>query len=80
MTAARIGRLLEGPVTTVVTQLDEFVAVALPRREESSGLVWRLAREVDSSVVRQISEADVGDGIVVVFETVGTGSASIVFA
>jgi hypothetical protein len=56
------------------------VAVALPRQNASSGLVWRLARQVDPSVLRQVSEADVGSSVVVVFRALHTGSARVVFA
>ena len=42
--------------------------------------MWRLAREVDFRLACQVSEADVGDSVVVVFEIVGPGWTSIVFA
>jgi hypothetical protein len=42
--------------------------------------VWRLARAVDSSVLRQVSEADVGNSTVIVFRAIGSGSARIAFA
>ncbi len=80
MTAVPVGRLPRGAVTTVRTHLEALVAVALPRQEESSGLVWRLAREVNSNVVGQVAEADVGNSVVGVFEVVGAGKTSIVFA
>lgn len=80
MTAAPISRLPSGPVTTVQTQRDALVAVALPRQADSTGLVWRLAREVEGRVTRQIAEADVGESVVVIFEAVATGTASIIYA
>jgi hypothetical protein len=75
-----IGPLPKGPISTVQTSRAALVAVALPRQSEASGRVWRLARAVDPSVARQISEADVGGSVVVVFKAVGRGKATIVFA
>ena len=56
------------------------MAVALPRQAASKGLVWRIARPVDPAVLRQVSEADVGKNVIVVFSVVGKGNASVVFA
>jgi hypothetical protein len=75
-----IQKLPKGPVTTVVTHAGALVAVALPRPARSTGLVWRLARPLDPSVMRQVSEADVGPSVVVVFRAGRTGRATIVFA
>lgn len=73
-----IGPLPKGPVTTVTTPKGTLVAVALPRAK--NGLVWRLARRVDSSVLRQMWEADVGGSVVVVFRAKGVGTARVAFA
>jgi hypothetical protein len=54
--------------------------MALPRRSVRSGLVWGIARRVNARVVRQVSEADIGNSVVVVFKVAGSGRASIVFA
>jgi hypothetical protein len=59
---------------------NQLVAVALPHAPRQSGLVWRLARHYDSHIVRQISEANVGANILVVFKVVGRGNTSLVFA
>jgi len=75
-----VGPLPNGPVTTVKTSPNQLVAVALPKAGASTGLVWRIARRYDSTVVREVSEADVGANVVVVFKVVGRGSTSIVFA
>ena len=40
------------------------------------GLVWRIARPFDPAVLRQVSEADVGKNVVVVFSVVGMGATS----
>ena len=75
-----VGPLPKGPVTTVATQRGALIAVALPHADASKGLVWRIARPLNGAVLRQVSEADVGENVVVVFRIVGKGRASIVFA
>jgi hypothetical protein len=42
--------------------------------------VWRLARNVDQRVLRQVSEADVGTNVVIVYKAVGAGNVSVVYA
>jgi hypothetical protein len=78
--APPVGPLPPGPVTAVSTHKGELLAVALPRQAASTGLVWRLARPVNQKVARQISEADVGASVVIVYRLVGKGQASIVYA
>jgi hypothetical protein len=75
-----IGALPPGTVTTVSTERGSLVAVAVPKQKTSTGLVWRVARSVNGDVVRQVSEADVGSSVVLVFRAVGAGNASIVLA
>jgi hypothetical protein len=75
-----VGPLPAGPVSTTTTKPGLLVAVALARARQSSGLVWRLDRRYDAGVVRQVSEADVGGSVVVVFKVVGRGDTSLVFA
>lgn len=77
--ATPIGPLPKGPVTTIETARGSLVAVALPRQNPSTGLVWRVARRVDSRVLRQVSEAEVGASVVLVFRATGKGEASIRF-
>src|SRR5262245_60498466 len=67
-----------GPVSSVTTQTGQLVAIALPRK--ANGLVWRLARRIDPAVPRQVSEADVGASVVVIFRAAGRGTARVVFA
>jgi len=76
--APPVGRIPKGPVASVRTQEGQLVAIALPRKAD--GLVWRLARRVDPNVLRQVSEADVGRSVVVVFRATGRGTARVVFA
>jgi hypothetical protein len=75
-----IGTLPKGPRSSIASERGTLVAIALPRQKPSSGLVWRLARQVDPSVLRQVSEGEVGPSVVVVFRAVQTGSARVVFA
>ena len=63
-----------------LAQAQPMVAVALPHAAKHSGLTWRLARRDHTRVVRQISEADVGATVVLVFKVVGRGNTSLVFA
>jgi hypothetical protein len=76
-TAPPVGPLPKGPVTTIHTKAGSLVAVALPHR--SGGLVWRLARGVDAHVLRQVSEADVGKDVVVVYRAVAPGHVRLAY-
>jgi hypothetical protein len=75
-----VGPLPKGASSTFLTHRGWFVAVALPRQPKSTGLVWRIARPFDSDIVHQVSEADVGKNVVVVFNVSGRGTTSIIFA
>ena len=75
-----VGPLPAGPVSTITTKKGQLVAVALPHAGAASGLGWRVARSYNSRVVRQLSEADVGSSVVLVYKVVGKGSTSLVFA
>ncbi len=72
-----VGPLPAGPVSTIQTQKGELVAVALPHR--ANGRVWRIARPVNAKVVREVSEADVGNSVVIVFKAAGSGNATVSF-
>lgn len=72
-----VGPLPPGPSSTIETQKGQLVAVALPRR--TSGRVWRIARSYNSKVVRQVSEANVGGSVVLVYRVVGNGTTRLVF-
>ena len=74
-----VGPLPRGPVASVVTTRSALVAVALPRQSAASGLVWRSPR-VDPAVLVQVSEADAGSSVVVVFRARGRGDVRIAFA
>jgi hypothetical protein len=76
--APPVGPLPKGPVTDVTTPKGQLMAVALQR--QSNGRVWRIARSVNPGVLRQVSEANVGSSVVVVFRATGRGTARVVFA
>ncbi len=75
--APPVGPLPKGPITSVSTPKGTLVAVALPHQ---AGRSWRLARQVNARVLRQVSEADVGANLVVVFKALAPGRATVVFA
>jgi hypothetical protein len=51
------------------------VAVALPA--QPPGRVWRLKGSLNTRVVREVSEADIGKDVVVVFRAVGRGTTTV---
>ena len=73
-----VGPLPAAPSATIDVQHGELVALALPRR--SAGRVWRVARPFDSNVLRQVSEADVGSSVVLVFRARNAGRTTIAMA
>jgi hypothetical protein len=75
--APPVGTLPAGPVQTIAVARGQLVAVALPHR--AHGLTWRLARGVDAQVLREVSEADVGKHVVVVFAARGRGHATLAY-
>jgi hypothetical protein len=75
-----VGPLPRGPVSTITTGPSQLVAIALPHAAKKSGLVWRLARRYDPSIVRQTSEADVDTNVILVFKVLSHGKTSLVFA
>ena len=70
-----VGALPNGPTSTIQTQKGQLIAFALPKR--SAGRVWRIARKFDATVVRQVSEADVGNSVVLVFKATGSGTTTV---
>jgi hypothetical protein len=62
----------------VTTKAGELVAIALPHR--SGGRVWRIARPFDGSVLREVSEADIGSNVVIVFKAVRPGALTLSYA
>ena len=72
--APPVGPLPPGPVTAISTPKGSLVSVALP---SPAGKSWRLARAVSPSVLVQVSEANVGTSVVIVYRAVGRGSVSV---
>jgi hypothetical protein len=75
-----VGPLPAGPVSTTTTKPGLLVAVALVWAWGGFSLVLGIAPRYNAGVVRQVSEADVGGSVVVVFKVVGRGDTSLVFA
>lgn len=75
--APPVGPLPKGPLTIVSAQRGTLVAVALPHQK---GLSWRLARPVNQKVLREVSEADVGANVVIVYRALAPGRATVVYA
>jgi hypothetical protein len=73
-----IGPLPAGPVSSITAQRRELVAVALPQR--SGGRVWRLARPINDNVLHQVSEANVGASVVIIFRARGAGATTVSLA
>jgi hypothetical protein len=76
--AQPVGPLPAGPSDSIGTRLGQLVAVALPQR--SGGRVWRIAHSINPGVLQEVTEADVGDSVVVVFKATGAGSSTVSFA
>lgn len=72
-----VGPLPPGPTSTIQTHTGQLVAFALPKR--SGGRVWRVARAFDSGVLQQVSEANVGSSVVLVFQATGKGKTTVSF-
>jgi hypothetical protein len=77
--APPVGPLPPGQVTSVSTPAGSLVAIALPGQNASSGLVWRLARGVNTKMLRQVSERNVGRDVVVVYRAVGRGQGTVAY-
>jgi hypothetical protein len=75
-----VGPLPKPAVTAIATTKGSLVSVSLKAHTPSTGLVWRVARPVDTRVLRQVGEADVGPAVVLVFRVVGRGRTSITLA
>jgi hypothetical protein len=73
--APPVGPLPPGPTAQISTARGELFAVALPG--QPGGRVWRLKGSIDSRVVREVREADVGSTVVVVFKAVGRGTTKL---
>lgn len=73
-----VGPLPPGPSATLDFQRGELVALALPQRGD--GRVWRVARRFNAKVLQQVSEANVGSSVVLVFRARSAGRTTISLA
>ena len=73
-----VGALPTGPIINIEAPSGELVAIALPHR--SAGRVWPIARLYDGKVLRDVSQADVGSSVVLVFRAGGAGSTTVALA
>lgn len=76
-TAGPIGPLPPGPVTNISTPVGSLVSVALPKGAQ--GRSWRQAGTIDQKVLREVTEANVGPNVVIVFKAVGKGTTKAVY-
>ena len=75
--APPVGPLPSGPTSTIQTRVGQTVAFALPHRP--NGRVWRVARQINSKVLTQVSEGDIGTNVVLLFKAKGKGTAKVSF-
>ena len=75
--APPVGPLPKGPVTTVRTPKGTFVSVALPHLK---GLSWRLARKIDTRVLVQVGEGDIGQTVVITYRAKAAGHTKVIYA
>jgi hypothetical protein len=75
-TAPPVGPLPKGPVTTISTARGSLVSIALPAR---AGTSWRLARAVNPKVLVEVTEANVGSNVVVIYRATGRGSVKVAY-
>jgi hypothetical protein len=78
--APPVGPLPPGPVSDITAEQGTLVAMALPSRPASTGLVWRGARPVDPTVLRALWEAEAGGSVVVVYRAVSLGTVDVFYA
>jgi len=74
--APPVGALPKGPVTTISTAKGSLVSIALPSR---AGKSWRLARAVNANVLVEVTEANVGANVIVIYRATGRGSAKVAY-
>jgi hypothetical protein len=73
-----VGPLPFGPIASIDSQRGELVALAVLQR--GGGRTWRVARLFDATVLQQVSEANVGGSVVLVFRARSAGRTTISLA
>jgi len=76
--AGPIGPLPPGPTTTISTVHGSLLSVVLP--SGAQGRSWRQAGTYDGRVLKEVTEANVGQNVVIVFRAVGLGTTKVVYA
>lgn len=77
--APPVGPLPPGQVTNVSTPSGSLVSIVLPGQTASGGLVWRLARVVNTKVLREVAERNIGRDVVVIYKAVGRGQGTAAY-
>lgn len=72
-----VGPLPAGPTTSISTQRGALFAIALPA--QPAGRVWRLKGTIDTRVVHELTEANVGARVVIVFKATGRGTTTLAY-
>jgi hypothetical protein len=76
-TAPPVGALPAGPTAKVHMKKGQIVTFALPHGVH--GRVWRIKGSVNGKILQEVSEADRGKTVAVVFKAVGKGIAIVRF-
>ena len=76
--ATPVGALPKGPVWHITVLRDATFVVRVPKRPASSGLVWRIARPIDPSVVREVAEGEDRLTVWIRFKASKAGSERVV--
>jgi hypothetical protein len=76
-TSPPVAAIPPGQTSAITTRRGQLVSIALPHR---AGKSWRLARNVNPKVLREVGEADVGSNVVVVFRAYAAGRVKVVYA
>ncbi len=78
--AEPVGPLPKGPGFQVKALRGATFVIRAPKRPASSGLVWRVARQVNANVVRQVGEGEDRLSVWLRFRAVGVGTTKVVLA
>jgi hypothetical protein len=77
--APPVGRLPNGPTTTVHVAVGKTYTVRLPQ-PKVAGRVWRIARSFDARIVREVREGETSQEVRITFRGVARGSKRVGFA
>lgn len=78
--AEPVGPLPQGPLFQVKVPRGATFVIRAPKRPVSSGLVWRVARQFNAKVVRQVGEGEDRLSVWLRFRAAGTGTTKVVLA